>query len=320
MRRRHLPALLASTPALAQGPAMEDAALAEAVRIAAALPGDSAVLIEASGPKGSLRAGHRVDAPIFVGSCVKTFILAAWLLEVEAGRLSLSEALRVDDTLRAPVSPVLGGLTGTMAARPVLEAMIAHSDNTATDIALHRVGVEKVRALIGRMGLAGTRVPESTRIMVSTLAGAPPGEDLGWAGIQRLIAGPAMPGQRPVLNPYQTMASTAQDMCRWYAAVLAGQIFASAAGLAEFKRISTMADAMPLVAPPDVMAYGKGGSIDWNGVQALAVAGQMVDGPVRANFFWGANWPGEPDSVPPVLERLTASIRAALARAIAVLA
>ncbi|MBR0648929.1 hypothetical protein GXW78_04595 [Roseomonas terrae] len=322
MQRRRLPLLLAAGPvagAVAQ-PAT-DAALDEAVRRFAGLPGDTAALIDATGPKGRLRAAHRETAPVFVGSCLKTFILGAWLQEVEAGRLSLDEPLPVNDEVRSLVSPVLGGLTGTASARTALEAMISHSDNTATDMALRRIGAPRVRRLIAEMGLAGsTRLPDSTRIMFSTLAGAPPGTDLGWARVQALAEGQATGPMLPVINPHETMVSTAQDLCTWYGRALGGEVFAQPSSLAEFKRISSWADAMPRVAPADIMAYGKGGSIDWNGTQAIAVAGQMIAGPVRATFFWGANWPGEADSAPPVAERLAATLRAALARTIAALA
>lgn len=322
MRRRHLPlpVLLAAAPAAgARAQPGTDPAMAEAVRDFAALPGETAALIDATGPRGHLRAAHREAAPIFVGSCLKTFILGAWLQEVEAGRRSLDEPLAVDDALRSLVSPVLGTLTGRASARTVLEAMISHSDNTATDIAIHGIGIARVRRLVAEMGLSGTRLPDSTRIMFSTLAGAPPGTDLGWAGMQAVAGGRPAGAMLPVVNPHQTMVSTAQDLCTWYGRALGGGVFAQPASLDEFKRISAGADAMPRVVPPDVMAYGKGGSIDWNGTQAIAVAGQMVAGPVRATFFWGANWPGEADSFPAAARRLAECSRAALGRAIAAL-
>jgi len=321
MRRRALPALLAAAPlsgALAQTAA--DGVVTDAVSRFASLPGETAMLVEAVGPKGRIRAAHRETAPVFVGSCLKTFILGAWLQEVEAGRQSLDEPLAVDDALRSLVSPVLGGLSGTTSARTVLEAMITHSDNTATDIAIHRIGAPRVRRLIAEMGLSATRLPDSTRIMFSTLVGAPPGTDLGWDGASHAIERTPKERLLPPINPHQTMVSTAAELCTWYARALGGGVFAQPASLAEFKRISAMANAMPLITPPDVMAYGKGGSIDWNGSQAVAVAGQMVAGPVRATFFWGVNWPGEADSVPPVLERVAESSRAVLGRAIATLA
>ena len=77
------------------------------------------------------------------------------------------------------VSPVFLNLSGTTQARSVLEAMVAHSDNTATDVALGKVGVGNVRALILNAGLNQTSIPESTRRLFSYIAGAAPGSDLG---------------------------------------------------------------------------------------------------------------------------------------------
>ena len=320
MRRRALPAAFAAiaTPASAQA-SLSDAALDEAARSLTGLPGQTALLLEAEGPKGRIRLAHREAAPVFVGSVVKTFILAAYLKAVEEGRLSLEEALPVDDDVRSPVSPVLGALTGTAPAVVALEAMITHSDNTATDMAIRRVTPAAVRALIAARGLAGTRIPDSTRIMVSALAGAPPGVDLGWAGIQALDRGAPMPSPRTPINEVSTMVSTGQDMVAWYDFVLAGRYFAKPETLATFKRIQSMATAMPQVAPPDVIAYGKGGSITWEQAQAMAVAGQMVAGPVRATFFQGVNWTGDAASMPRVAATAIEQFRILLARTLAVL-
>lgn len=320
MRRRALPAAFAAiaTPASAQA-SLSDAALDEAARRLTGLPGQTALLLEAEGPKGRIRLAHREAAPVFVGSVVKTFILAAYLKAVEEGRLSLEEALPVDDDVRSPVSPVFGALTGTAPAVVALEAMITHSDNTATDMAIRRVTPAAVRALIAARGLAGTRIPDSTRIMVSALAGAPPGVDLGWAGIQALDRGAPMPSPRTPINEVSTMVSTGQDMVAWYDFVLAGRYFAKPETLATFKRIQSMATAMPQVAPPDVIAYGKGGSITWEQAQAMAVAGQMVAGPVRATFFQGVNWTGDAASMPRVAATAIEQFRILLARTLAVL-
>jgi beta-lactamase class A len=299
---------------------VNDPALTAAAGTLTGLPGQTAMLFEAEGPKGRLRVAHREAAPIFVGSAVKTFILAAYLMAVEQGRLSLAEQLPVDDGVRSPVSPVFGNLTGTAPAVVALEAMITHSDNTATDMAIRRVTPAAVRSLIAARQLAGTLIPDSTRIMVSALAGAPPGTDLGWAGMQALDNGAPMPSPRPPLNDVSTMASTGQDMVAWYDYVLGGRLFAKPETLATFKRIQAMATAMPEIAPPNVIAYGKGGSITWVDSQALAVAGQMVAGPVRATFFYGVNWTGNDASMPRVTGVAIEQFRILLARTLAVLA
>ncbi len=324
MRRRAVSAALAATlaapvtPTLAQG-TVNDAALDEAARTLIGLPGETALLLEAEGPKGRIRVAHRETAPIFIGSAIKTFILGAWLREVEAGRLSLAESLTVDDTVRSPASLVFEALTGTAPAQVVLEAMITHSDNTATDIAIHRVGPAAVRALIASRGLTNTRIPDSTRIMFSTLAGAPPGTDLGWIAVRDMAQnGPTLP-PRDAINEFQTMVSTGREMVDWYAGVLGGGLFARPETLDAFKRIQMMADAMPRVAPPDVIAYGKGGSISWNNFQALAIPGQMMAGPVKANFFFAVNFPGDDAEAARITERLRGPLRALLARTLAAL-
>lgn len=321
MRRRNLTAAftMAGIATASAQTLVTDPALDQAARSLTSLPGETALLFEAEGPRGRIRVAHRETTPIFVGSAVKTFILAAYLKAVEEGRLALSEQLPVNDGIRAPVSPVFGALTGTTPAVSALEAMITHSDNTGTDMALHRVGPEAVRALIAARGLSGTRIPDSTRIMVSTLAGAPPGTDLGWAGMQALERGTPTQPQRKPLNEYQTMASTGRDMVDWYRHVLAGGLFAKPETLASFKRIQAMADAMPMIAPPNVIAYGKGGSITWDGSQAMAVAGQMVTGPVVATFCFGVNWTGSDDTMPTTAAIAVAQFRILLARTLAIL-
>ena len=138
--------------------------------------------IDIDAPGNVWRVEHAADAPLFCGSCFKTFVLATYLQEVEADRLSLSEQLAIDDAIRSTGGNVFDHLTGTAPARIVLEAMIAHSDNTATDVAMRRVGADKVRAFIDRAGLKGARIPDSTRRYFSYVAGYPPGVDMGWQG------------------------------------------------------------------------------------------------------------------------------------------
>jgi len=314
-RRAFLAApLLLPAGVLAQGVPVN--AAEEAMTAFSALPGTASAFLAVDDPAGAWQLGHMPDRPLFVGSAVKTFILAAYLLAVQDGGLSLAEQLPVDDEVRSLVSPVLGELTGTLPARSVLEAMIAHSDNTATDIALKKIGVDAVRALIARVPLQGVRVPTSTRRLFSYIAGAPQGQDLGWAGAQAVMAD-RLPGQpRPIVNDVETMVAPASDLVSWYRYVLSGRLFTSATALSEFRRISAMADALSFVVPAGVAAYGKGGSIVWQGENALSLAGQMVVRGIPASFCFSYNWPGGPDSVPPATEALIPAVRNVL-RAVA---
>ena len=102
---------------------------------------------------------------MFVGSAIKTFILTVFLRLVEAGVPNDNEQLPIDDEIRSLDSSVFKYLTGTASARTVLEAMISHSDNTATDAAIAQVGINQVRQFIASAGLTSTLIPDSTRIL-----------------------------------------------------------------------------------------------------------------------------------------------------------
>ena len=123
------------------------------------LPGEKSAQIDVDAPRHPWRIGHQPDALLFCGSCFKTFVLTTFLQEVETGRLSESDQIDINNNIRSVGGGVFDFLTGTASARTVLEAMISHSDNTATDAAMSRVGVDKVRAFLLKAGL--TRLSSS---------------------------------------------------------------------------------------------------------------------------------------------------------------
>jgi beta-lactamase class A len=306
--RRRLPVLAAAAAmvaptiaARAQMPSGGGARLQAAIGRFARLPAASCLIV-ADHPAKPWQASHQPAARLFIGSAVKTFILAQYLRDVEEGRLSEGKQMAIDDSVRSLSSPVFLNVSGTTPAVSVLEAMISHSDNTATDVALAAVGADRVRGLIAEAGLKSTQIPESTRRMFSYLAGAPEGVDVGWAGIQRLVeAAPASASSggpaRPALNDRQTMASTAEDMVRWYRQALSGAYFKKPATLVEFKRIQAMASVLIHIVPADTMAHGKGGSIDWQDFHCFCIPGQMIVGKVPVSFCFTINWTGPGDGV-----------------------
>jgi len=316
--RRRLPALAASAlgllPIAARAQTMASQRLQGAIERFAALP-EASCLVVADGPDKAWQASHRPSTRLFIGSAVKTFILAQYLRDVETGRLAEDTQLAIDDSVRSLSSPVFLKLTGTTAAVSVLEAMIAHSDNTATDVAMKAVGADRVRALIVQAGLKQTQIPDSTRRLFSYLAGAPEGEDVGWSGMQKLEASSGSAGSRPALNDRQTMASTAEDMVAWYRRALAGAFFQKPGTLVEFKRIQAMADALVHVVPADTMAYGKGGSIDWQDFHCFCLPGQMIVGKVPVTFCFTINWTGPADGVGAIFQSYKAAITDALQEA-----
>jgi beta-lactamase class A len=301
LRRRHVAGVALSVlaaPAIVRRAEAQgvNSRVQAAVARFAALPAASCLVI-AEHPTAPWQASHAPATRLFVGSAVKTFILAQCLRAVEAGLLNEDRQTTIDDTVRSPSSPVFLNLTGTTPLRCVLEAMITHSDNTATDVALAAAELEHVRSLIAEAGLRATHIPNSTRRLFSYLAGAPEGVDVGWDGMKRLANGPSIGTVRPALNDKETMASTAEDMVRWYQLALRGTFFKEAATLVEFKRIQSMADAIAQIVPAGIAAYAKGGSIDWEGFHCFCIAGQMVVGKVPVTFCFTINWTGPDDGV-----------------------
>jgi beta-lactamase class A len=255
-----------------------------------ALPGTKGVQIDVGAAGNIRRVQHAANAPLFCGSCFKTFVLATYLQEVEAGRLALSEQLPIDNAIRSVGGNVFGHLTGTAPARIVLEAMIAHSDNTATDVAMRRVGVDKVRAFIAKANLKDARIPDSTRSYFSYVAGYEPGVDMGWQGIEAMMADKVGKPPHDAINAHSTMACPAATFVDYYARALRSEFFSKPETLVEFKRIQAMADAIALLMPPDTPAYMKGGSIDWNGFHCMAAAGQMIVRGTPITFCLTLNW------------------------------
>lgn len=291
--------------------------LSTALRRFLALPGTKSYLIHA-GPGGSLgRIAHRPNLFLFTASAYKTFVLGQYLRDVEAGLLSLEEQLAIDDSVRMIASPVFSELAGTTEARSVLEAMIAHSDNTATDRATGKVGADRVRALIAQAGLRSIRIPDSTRIFFSYLLGAPAGSDLGWQGLRKVLEHPQGPF-RPPLNDVSTLAGSARDFVSWYEQVLQGALFAKPETLTEFKRIQAMSEQIVKAVPLDTPAYAKGGEL-----AALlgfprnskSFAGQIVVGGEKSTpvtFCFIVNWDDPASDFPAVEAEFFAAIKGIL--------
>ena len=280
-----------------------------------ALPGTKSYLIHV-GRSGALRRiAHQPDLFLFTASAYKTFVLGQYLRDVEAGLLSEDEPLAIDDSVRTLGSPVFLDLAGTTAARSVLEAMITHSDNIATDIATRKVGAGRVRALVAQAGLRSIRIPDTTRRFLSYIFGAPAGVDLGWPGILQAATNP--PGSpRPPLNGVITLAGSARDFVSWYEQVLRGAFFAKPETLTEFKRIQAMSKQIAKAVPPDTPAYAKGGELPWPGLSTKSFAGQIVVGGKRrtpVTFCFIANWDGPLSDFPAVEAEFFAAIEGTLA-------
>jgi beta-lactamase class A len=120
------------------------------------------------------RGGQRFRA----ASTVKIPIMAEFYRQVDAGLLWLDDRYRLRDEDRTPGSGVLQYLqTGTeLTLEDVCTLMIAISDNTATNVLLDRVGMERVTATMAELGMTDSTLG---RRMLGRLPEAHEGEN--WA-------------------------------------------------------------------------------------------------------------------------------------------
>ena len=294
--------------------ASNTSAIERALRGFDKLPGDVSYMLRVGSPGTPWETSRNPATPLFVGSAIKTFILARFLKDVEIGRLDETAQFAVNNAIRSVSSPVFLNLTGKTAGKSVLEAMITHSDNTATDIALKATGADRVRSLVANAGLTSVKIPTSTRMLFSYLAGAAYGVDVGWRGALQIVDGHFFGKPRSPMNDRETMKCSAADFVTYYEKILAGELIHAPQMLTEFRRISSMADALWSVVPENTPAYGKGGSIEWENFNCFSLPGQMrLGGSVPVTFSFCVNWMGKPNTIPRVFDQFASTIKNALA-------
>lgn len=106
----------------------------------------------------------RADQPMNTLSVIKIPVMIRLFRDVEAGRINLAdrhpvrpEELRRGSGLLQTFDP---GLVPTV--RDLVEQMIITSDNTATDILIGMVGLDRVNAMLDTLGFPGTRLRMTT--------------------------------------------------------------------------------------------------------------------------------------------------------------
>lgn len=265
-----------------------------------ALPGAKALQIWSPGDVDcpawgvSLNPGHA----LFCGSAFKVFVLAEFLRQAEATGLApaLDTEWRLDESIWSPISPVFNPpyLKGRVRALTALQAMIARSDNTGTDMALLHTGVDAVRDFVRAIGLGSARIPTSTRQFVAYLLGVRDYQHITWDELIRLLDSDA-PFVNPIINDVETMACSPHDFVLFYSRALQGAFFRDKATLARFRSILMLADAIPLAIPLGVTAFMKGGSIDAKPQHALSIAGGCYFPHRWVYFGLTVNWRADSD-------------------------
>lgn len=106
-----------------------------------------------------LTIAYRPHEPFPAASTIKVYVLLALLELVAAGDADLDDELVVGAADQVTGSGILKALTPgrRCTLRDLATLMIVVSDNTATNVLVERVGVERINASIDAHGWAGTR-------------------------------------------------------------------------------------------------------------------------------------------------------------------
>ncbi|BAQ64847.1 serine hydrolase [Geminocystis sp. NIES-3709] len=269
------------------------------INLFSSLPGQKAMEVLAIKNNTSWKVSLNPEMSLFCGSSFKVYVLTEFLRQMEAGKVTFTDKLSIDDNVRTLSSPVFEELSGKTTALIALEAMMMHSDNTATDMILHHINPEKVRQLIEEIGLKNTIIPDSTRIFFSYLLGADNNIDLGWQKISQEINNLKNP-TRNIINNRQTMMSSPQDFVNFYAEALQGKFFQKSETLTEFKRILSLPNIINKFIPEGALGYVKGGSISFTPQYALSIAGGVRFSENHwAYYSFLINWDDSTDKLEP---------------------
>ena len=175
--------------------------------------------------------GDQSDAPVVMASVFKVLVALEFYAQADAGLLDRARLISL-----AP-RDYTAGPTGIsnfqdqvrISLRDLCRMMMSISDNTATDILLHTVGLEQVNARARAWGCASTVVESNLRELLDGMA-----TDIGFANYAELLAaqsGALGPEARlrstdatridavGALDPPRTTRSTPRDMTRLLSAI-----------------------------------------------------------------------------------------------------
>ncbi len=94
-------------------------------------------------------------------SSIKITVLANLYLQVQQGKLKLTDPYTVQSSDLVQDSDIMGGLTPgvtRLTLRDLATMMVAVSDNSATNVLIDRVGMPNVNAMLDSLGLTHTRL------------------------------------------------------------------------------------------------------------------------------------------------------------------
>jgi beta-lactamase class A len=254
-----------------------------------------------------LNANHRM----FMASTLKSIILCERLRQLDSESVEKKiedHELRLNKSVWSPGSTIFNppDLSGLVSERTAMEAMVVHSDNTATDMVLKAAGAEAVRRFIAAIGLKKTMIPDSTRIFAAYLVGASNYKTITW---DELISIPPGPLAHPFLNDVETLASSPDDLVSFFSRALQGRFFSHRETLFQFRRILLLGDINYLVPfPLGLSVFGKAGYADVPGAHARSIAGAVYFPNRWVYFSMVLNWDAEQADDPETVEAFYGAI------------
>jgi beta-lactamase class A len=159
MRKANLLALLSATlftaNAIAQ-PAAQASLEQQVEQIAAQHHGQVSVF--AKDLKTGQSIAVKAEEPVQTASVIKLAILYEAMEQIRAGKTHWNDPVTLTKENQTSGSGVLGffDTPTTLTLKDVLSMMVITSDNTATNVAIDKIGLDAVNAEMGRLGLKNT--------------------------------------------------------------------------------------------------------------------------------------------------------------------
>jgi beta-lactamase class A len=159
MRKATLLSLVVTLFAVVHAPAQNvasDPLLKQVEEIAAEHHGQ--VSIFAKDLKNGQTIAVKADEPVQTASVIKLAILYEAMEQVRAGKAHWNDPVTLTKENQTSGSGVLGffDTPTTLTLKDVLSMMVITSDNTATNVAIDKIGLDAVNAEMGRLGLKNT--------------------------------------------------------------------------------------------------------------------------------------------------------------------
>jgi len=143
---------------------------------------------------GNRELGREPDDLVVTASVFKVPVLLELVRQAAAGEIDLTERTVVPAKRRSPGPTGIAAMLDDveLSLRDLALLMMSVSDNTATDVLMERIGVDRIAATLASLGLERTVVAEDCAALLAGLVA-----DLGFEALDEAVA--AVPELEPAL-------------------------------------------------------------------------------------------------------------------------